>query len=319
MHILVTGATGFVGSRLLWLLSEKNFKISAVSRRLFSGLPSSVNSRMVENIDSDTDWGTILQGVNIVIHTAARVHLLEDKVPDPLSEFRKVNVGGTLNLALQSARAGVKRFIFISSIKVNGEATEPGRPFSEVVDAVPVDPYGLSKYEAEKRLHDLAIETGMEIVIIRAPLVYGAGVRANFKTMMNWLVSGVPLPLGEINNRRSLLALDNLVDFISICITHPAATNQTFVISDGHDLSTPELLRLLGEALGKPACLFRVPVSWIKLVASLIGKQNISQRLCSSLQVDISKAKNLLNWKPPVSVEEGLRIAAIGFLDEKNL
>lgn len=318
MHILVTGATGFVGSRLLQLLLKNKFQVSAVSRRPVDGQPLSVNSHTVGNINSNTDWGEVLQGVDVVIHTAARAHIMEDKASDPLSEFRKVNVDGSLNFARQSAEAGVKRFIFISSVKVNGEATELGRPFTEVVDSVPVDPYGLSKYEAEQGLRALSTETGMEVVIVRAPLVYGAGVKANFKTMMEWLACGIPLPLEAMNNGRSLLALDNLVDFILTCIAHPAAANQTFLASDDHDLSTSELLKLLGGALGKPARLFSVPASWIKIVANLFGKSVIYHRLCGSLQVDISKAKNMLSWTPPISVEEGLKRAAIGFLDEKN-
>ncbi len=318
MHIIVTGATGFVGSRLLQLLLVKKYDITAVSRKLVHGLPLSVKVHLVENIGSDTDWAAILQGVNIVIHTAARAHIMEDKSSDPLSEFRKVNVDGTLNFARQSAEAGVKRFVFISSVKVNGEATELGKPFTEVVDSVPVDPYGLSKYEAEQGLRALSTETGMEVVIVRAPLVYGAGVKANFKTLMKWLACGIPLPLGAINNGRSLLALDNLVDFILTCIAHPAAANQTFLASDDHDLSTSELLKLLGGALGKPARLFSVPASWIKIATKLFGKSAIYQRLCGSLQVDISKAKNMLSWTPPISIEEGLKRAATGFLDEKN-
>ncbi len=319
MHILVTGATGFVGRRLLQLLLENNFQVSAVSRRPVDGRSLSVNRHTVGNINSYTDWGEVLPGVDVVIHTAARAHIMNDMVPDPLSEFRKVNVDGTLNFARQSAEAGIKRFIFISSVKVNGEATEIGRPYTEVVDSIPEDPYGLSKYEAEQGLYALSAKTGMEVVVIRAPLVYGSGVKANFKTMMKWLACGIPLPLGGINNHRSLLALDNLVDFILTCIAHPAAANQTFLVSDDHDLSTSELLKLLGDALSKPARLFSLPCSWIKIAADLVGKSGNYRRLCGSLQVDISKAKNLLNWHPPVSVEEGLRIAATGFLDEKNL
>jgi nucleoside-diphosphate-sugar epimerase len=282
------------------------------------GWPLSVNSHTVEDINSNTDWGEVLQGVDVVIHTAARAHIMEDKASDSLSEFRKVNVDGTLNFAKQSAESGIKQFVFISSVKVNGEDTELGRPFNEVVDSIPGDPYGLSKYEAEQGLYALSAETGMEVVIIRAPLIYGSGVKANFKTMMKWLACGIPLPLGGINNHRSLLALDNLVDFILTCIAHPAAANQTFLVLDDHDLSTSELLKLLGEALGKPARLFSVPANWVKIAANLVGKSANYRRLCGSLRVDISKAKKLLGWRPPISAEEGLRGAAKGFLDEKN-
>ena len=246
-----------------------------------------------------------------MIHTAARVHVMHDAATDPLSEYRRVNVQGTLHFARQAAAAGVKRFVFLSSIKVNGEATQVGQTFMADDAPAPQDPYGISKMEAEAGLREISAQTGMDVVIIRPPLVYGSGVKANFAAMMRWLSCGVPLPLGAItHNRRSLVALDNLVDLIVTCITHPAAANQTFLVSDGEDLSTTDLLRRMGQALGKPARLLPVPPALLKLGAALLGKPELAQRLCGSLQVDISKTRQLLGWCPPLSVDEGLRRAA---------
>jgi UDP-glucose 4-epimerase len=259
-----------------------------------------------------TDWSTALNGVSVVVHCAARVHVMRDTSVDPLEEFRRVNVQGTLNLARQAAAAGVRRFVFVSSIKVNGEATQPGCPFTADDILAPLDPYGVSKMEAEQALREIVRQTGMEVVIIRPPLVYGPGVKANFAAMMRWLQRGVPLPLGAIHNQRSLVALDNLVDLIMTCIKHPAAANQTFLVSDGEDASTTELLRRMGQAMGHPARLLPVPASWLKLAAGLIDKRDVAQRLCGSLQVDISKTRELLGWVPPVSLDEGLRRAATG-------
>lgn len=247
MKVLLTGSTGFVGQALLArLAAQPALDLVAVSRRPAFGLPAGVAHAQVADIAADTAWQSILQGVQAVIHAAARVHVMSDKVADPLAEFRKVNVDGTLNLARQAVGAGVKRFIFISSIKVNGESTAPGKPYSAESQPAPVDPYGISKLEAELALRELAAETGMEVVIIRPPLVYGPGVKANFLSMMRWLSKGIPLPLGAIQNRRSLVALDNLVDLIATCVEHPAAANQTFMVSDGEDLSTRQLLRRMG-------------------------------------------------------------------------
>jgi nucleoside-diphosphate-sugar epimerase len=244
-----------------------------------------------------------------VVHTAARVHVMEGGEFDPLTEYQRVNVQGTRRLAKQAVTAGVKRFVFISSIKVNGEITPPDQSFSSEGGATPQDPYGISKLEAELALYEIAKETDMEVVIIRPPLVYGPKVRANFQALMRVVGRGVPLPLGSINNRRSLVGLDNLVDFILICVKHPAAANQTFLVSDGEDMSTAELVRRMARAMGRPARLFPVPVWLLQLVAARLGKREVVQRLCSNLQVDISKARSLLGWEPPVSVDEGLRRA----------
>jgi nucleoside-diphosphate-sugar epimerase len=251
--------------------------------------------------------------VEAIVHLAARVHVMNDLRGDSFAEFREVNLAGTLNLARQAAEAGVKRFVFLSSVKVNGESTSPGHPFSEQDIPAPQDSYSISKLEAEDFLRQLSIETGMAVTIIRPPLVYGYGAKANFQKMLYWLDKGVPLPFGAIRNQRSFVALDNLVNFIQICIVHPSAANQTLLVSDGEDLATTDLLRRIGLALGKPARLVPVPMGLLYLVAALIGKKAIVQRLCGSLQVDISKASDLLNWTPPLDVDEGLRRAVIGY------
>ncbi len=243
---------------------------------------------------------------------------MHDTSSDPLAEFRMINVEGTLSLARQAAAASVRRFIFISSIKVNGEGTPVNMPYLAGAQAAPADSYGISKMEAEHGLRALAGETGMEVVIIRPTLVYGPGVKANFLNMMRWLHKGVPLPFGAIHNRRSLVALDNLVDLIVTCVEHPAAANQTFLVGDGEDLSTTELLRRMGVALGKPARLLPVPSRLLEVGAKLLGKQALAHRLCGSLQVDISKTRELLNWTPPVSVDEALRKTAKHFLEQQN-
>jgi len=240
---------------------------------------------------------------------------MADQVDNPLAEYRRINVDGTINLALQAAAAGVKRFIFLSSIKVNGESTAPGKAFTADDIPMPSDYYGISKYEAELGLLNVAAQTGMEIVIIRPPLVYGPEVKANFLSMMNLLQRGLPLPLGGMTkNRRSLVYLDNLVDLIVTSINHPAAANQIFLVSDGDDLSTAVLFQRMASALGGVSKLTAVPIFLIMLGAKLIGRSDIAQRLCGSLQVDIKKTRDLLDWSPPVSVDEGLRQTALHFL-----
>lgn len=302
---LITGATGFVGRGLCSrLLAEGRDLRCAV--RMASSLPNEV---VVGDIGSDTRWGEALKEVNTVIHLAARVHVMNDRADNPLAEFRSVNVDATLNLARQAAAVGVKRFIFLSTVKVNGEETASGHSFNEENPSHPIDPYAISKHEAEEGLRRLAEETGLEVVIIRPPLVYGPAVKGNFLNMMGWISKGIPLPLGAIHNQRSLIALDNLVDFIITCIDHPAAANQTFLVTDGEDFSTTELLRRVGQAMGEPARLIPVPVSVLELGARLLGKQAMAQRLCGNLQVDIAKAREVLGWTPPVSVDEGLRRA----------
>ena len=307
--ILITGATGFVGRELCSRLESEERDVRCVVREL----SSMANSVVVGDIGPDTHWDEALKGVDTVIHLAARVHVMKDDSSDPLAEFRRVNVDATLNFARQAAAAaGVKRFIFLSTVKVNGEETTTGHPFNEGNPPYPLDPYGISKHEAEEGLRLLAEETGLEVVIIRPPLVYGPGVKGNFASMLHWIAKGIPLPLGAIHNQRSLVALDNLVDLIITCIDHPAAANQTFLVADGEDLSTTELLRRVGLAMGKPARLVPVPVGLLKFGAALLGKRGMAQRLCGNLQVDISKARDVLGWTPQVSVVEGLGKTVIG-------
>ena len=305
MNILLTGATGFLGNRLATTLHSNPDVDLSVAVRRHVVMPA---SQIVEvlGLDSNTDWSTSLVNKKVVIHAAARAHVMKDEKADPLVEYRRVNVDGTLKLARQAAVAGVQRFIFISSIKVNGEQTLLGQPFTADDVPAPEDAYGISKWEAEQGLQQLASETGMEVVIIRPPLVYGPGVKGNFSSMMKLVAKGIPLPLGSIDNQRSLVALDNLVDMIITCIDHPAAANQVFLAADGHDLSTTELLRSVARAMGKPSRLIPVPSSLLMLGATLIGRKAMAQRLLGSLQVDISKARDLLGWEPPITVEEGL-------------
>jgi nucleoside-diphosphate-sugar epimerase len=255
-----------------------------------------------------------VKDVGIVVHLAARVHVMRDTAADPLTDFRIANTAGTERLARQAAAAGVKRFVYLSSIKVNGEETRADHPFTEQTSPRPQDPYGVSKHEAEVALRRVADETGIEVVVIRPPLIYGPRVQANFRRMMGWVRRGIPLPFGAIENRRTLVALDNLVDLIIIAATHTRAGNETFLAGDGEDLSTPSLLTRLGLALGTRARLIPVPQSVVELGLGLIGQRQVAERLCGSLQVDISKAKEHLGWTPPVSVDEGLHKAAADFL-----
>ena len=303
--ILVTGATGFVGRALIQKLIDLNFSVVAGVRHK---TPSqSVAHVEMGNFSSGADHTAELQDFDIVIHLAARAHIMHDTASDPLAEFRKINTAGTLNLALQAAQAGVKRFIFISSIKVNGEMTTNDSAFQVELVKPPTDPYALSKYEAEHGLMSLARSTDMEVVIIRPPLVYGPDVKANFAVMIKWLLKGIPLPLGIIHNKRSLVALDNLVSFIILCITHPKAANEIFLISDGEDVSTTQLLQKIAQALNKRALLLPVPVSWMRFAARLIGKRDVANRLFSSLLIDSSKARDLLGWHPVTSMDQQLK------------
>ncbi len=315
--VLVTGASGFVGSSLLGGLQGLNYELVATSRKPLH-YTAGIREVLVNAIDAKTDWADALVGCDIVIHCAARVHIMNDDVSDSLSAFREVNAAGALELARQAADAGVKRFVFLSSIKVNGELTE-GEPFAPEDKFIPTDPYGLSKYEAEQGLLALAKETGMEVVIIRPPLVYGPGVRANFASMMKWVNKGVPLPLGAVHNQRSLVALDNLVSFIIHCIDHPKAANKVFLISDGEDVSTTELLKKVAKAFDKRAFLLPIPVSWMTFAAKLIGNADVASRLFGSLQVDSSKARELLGWEPVITMDEQLKKTAEAYLNEKTV
>lgn len=314
MRVLLTGSTGFVGRGLSSALSEKpGVVLTSAVRQSTSTAPA--NMVVTGELNEQTDWSAGLVGQDVVIHAAARAHVMKDEVADPLAEYRRVNVQGTLNLAKQAATAGVKRFIFISSIKVNGEQTLDGRPFTADDQPAPEDAYGLSKMEAEQALQAVAGDSGMELVIIRPPLVYGPGVKGNFATLIKLVDKGILLPLGAVHNKRSLIALANLVDLIITCLDHPAAANQVFLASDGEDLSTTELLKGVAHAMGKPSRLVPVPSKMLILGAGLLGKKALAQRVLGCLQVDIARTSDLLGWQPPVRPEDGFRRC---FTREKN-
>jgi len=317
MRVLVTGASGFVGRALVLRLAKLHgWNAVAVARTHPSAEPIWYSGGFIEAGVSHIALGDLTKaliepglfnGVDAVVHCAARVHVMNEADVDLLSAFRAVNVVGTLKLAKQAASVGVKRFVFISTIKVNGEATVSGELFQADDLPAPEDAYGLSKLEAEQGLKLLAAETGMEVVIIRPPLVYGRGVRGNFGSMIKLVEKEIPLPFGAIHNKRSLVGIDNLVDLIVRCIDHPAAANQVFLAGDGQDLSTPELVRSLAMAMGKRTRLISLPTGVLKFGATLLGKRALADRLLGSLQVDITKTRELLEWQPRHSVEEGLR------------
>lgn len=301
--VLVTGANGFIGRALVSRLTNEGWAVKAAVRRP-SGFPS---ESLVGDLGARTDWGNALQGCRAVVHLAARVHVMRDTARDPLIEFRAINVDGTLNLARQAARTGIKRFVFLSSIKVNGEQASAAQPFTVDAPPAPEDAYGLSKLEAESGLREICVDSGMEFVVIRPPLVYGPGVGGNLKALMRWVPRGIPLPLGAVNNRRSLIALDNLTDLIATCLVHPAAANQIFLAADGEDVSTTELLRRIAYAWGQTPRLLPVPTSWLARCAAMLGKTSIADRLLGSLVVDSSRTREALGWYPVVSMEEQLR------------
>ena len=311
MRTLITGANGFVGLRLCDEIRRLGWEGRGAVRSPCQ-LAQDVEPVTVGSLDADTDWTQALRHIDVVIHLAARVHVMHSDSLDPVADFLKVNLHGTENLANQAARAGVKRLVYVSSIKVNGEVTLQGAKFTEDGQAAPQDPYGVSKWQAEQALHRIAQSTNLEVVIIRPPLVYGPGVKANFAALMRAVQGGWPLALGSVQNRRSLVALDNLVDFISTCMAHPKAANQTFLVSDGNDLSTTELVRGLARAANVSARLMPVPVWALRAGATLLGMEGEVQRLCGNLQVDISKARSVLGWQPPITVDEALRRAVGG-------
>lgn len=304
-NILVTGASGFVGSHLVKYLMDEGYQVRVCSRRDWPDAPT--QNIVIGNIDRHTEWQLALQDIDVVIHCAARVHIMNDTTADPLSAFREMNCDASLHLAKQAAQAGVKQLIYLSSVKVNGEVTQSGKPFTELDIPAPSDPYGISKFEAEQALLALGAEQQLKVTIIRPPLVYGAGVGANFLSLLRWVKRGIPLPLGAIDNRRSFVFVKNLVNFIGHCVGNTKAFQEIYLISDDNDLSTTALLKAAAEAQQVPARLIPVPANWISSIAKILGKQAIADRLCLSLQVDISKAKKQLHWQPPFSVAEGLR------------
>lgn len=312
VNIIVTGLSGFLGSRI-----AKNYHGSI--RGIGRYQPVDFQGVFFEkNLDGGESYTECFESQGVIIHCAARAHIMKEELVDSLAEYRRVNVDGTLNLAMQAADAGVKRFIYISSIKVNGESTSGSVPFTEKDTAKPLDPYGVSKYEAEKGLKKIAADSDMEVVIIRPPLIYGAGVKANFLNLLKLSNIKFPLPFGLIKNKRSMVYVENLVDFIVKCIDHPAAANQTFLVSDNHDLSLHNLLVLMRKSMGQSSKLVPVPVFLFNLAGYLFRKKDVVDRLVGDLQVNPSKAMTLLDWKPPYTVEQGMQNTVGSFLEDNK-
>lgn len=320
MNILLTGASGFVGQKLVdHLLQHTDATLRLVARKTpMRDFDQRVEISSIVDIAVNTNWQDDLLDCNVVIHAAARVHVMNEHAQDPLGAYREINVTATMNLARQAASHGVKRFIYLSTIKVNGESTLAGQSFKSSDMALPQCAYSISKYEAEQGLLALAKESGMEVVILRPVLVYGPGVKGNFKTMMDWLNKGIPLPLGVVKNKRSFVSVRNLVDLITLCVTHPNAANQIFLVSDGQDLSTTELLKKMRKHFDKRIVLLSVPVWVLNGVAKLLDKQIFTERLCGSLQVDISKAHELLGWRPMTAVDDALSDTVAAYNDNKT-
>jgi UDP-glucose 4-epimerase len=300
MRVLVTGANGFVGHSLCECLNAHGYVVVPAVRRV-SGL---AGEAVVGTINDSTDWTTSLPGCDAVVHLAARVHVMDDTAQNPLALYRASNTDAALNFARQAAQAGVRRFVFISTIKVNGEGGDA--PYRETDVPAPEDAYAISKWEAEQGLLQIAADTGLEVVILRPPLVYGPGVKANFLQLMQTVQKGWPLPLGSICNRRSLLYLGNFIDAIRLCIEHPAAAGQTFLLDDGEPVSTAELIRAVARAMGRPARLWAVPVGVLERLGTLLGKRAAVARLTGSLYVDSSFIRSRLGWTPPYSMASGL-------------
>lgn len=310
--VLVTGATGFVGTALCKQLRARGIAVTGAVRK-----DAQTGQVGIGDLGGDTDWRAALAGCDAVVHLAARVHVMSDTDADPLRAYREVNVEATLNLARQAVLAGVRRFVFVSSVKVNGEATKRA-PFAADDVPAPCDPYGQSKLEAERALQQLARETGLEVVIVRPPLVYGPGVKANFLNLMRLVKFGVPLPFGAIRNRRSMVALDNLVDLLIVCIRHPAAAGGTFMVSDGHDLSSGELVRMIANAVGKRFPLFPVPPALLAAGARMLGKAHVAERLLGSLQVDIDVTQARLEWTPVIGPQAAIDQTVLYFLKQEK-
>jgi len=314
MNILVTGANGFVGRVLCKRMLADGYQVRGAVRGAaqMTAVPSGIEGALVGDISPKTDWSKALIGVDAVVHLAARVHIMNDMAPDPLAEFRYVNVAATKRLAQTAAATGCRRFVYMSSVKVNGEGGPT--PYSEEDAESPQDPYSISKWEAEQELYEIARKTGMEVVVLRAPLVYGPEVKANFLRLLKVVARGIPLPLANVNNRRSMIYLGNLVDAIVTCITHPGAAGQTYLVSDGEDVSTPELIRRIGVALNYPARMFPFPLSLIRFAGNLLGKSAAVERLLGSLTVDTAKIRRELNWTAPYTMAAGLKETAQWYL-----
>lgn len=314
---LVTGASGFVGQSVCAALKAQGHLFVASSRRATSSQDPSY--LQIQSLSAETDWSAGFDDVDAVIHLAARTHVMKDTVSDPLAAYRKANVAATVNLARQAVKAGVRRFVYVSSIKVNGESTSPDAAFRDTDMPSPEDEYALSKLEAEQALWEIAGKTGLEVVIVRPPLVYGPGVKANFANLLKIVDSGMPLPFGAIHNDRSLIYVGNLADALIVCATHPAAKGKTYVVSDGEDVSTSQLIASLATALGRPNRNYPVPVSLMRFAARLVGKAGAIDRLTQSLVVDSAGIRRDLDWLPPYNMADGLRTTIAWYRQQKNL
>ena len=317
MRVLVTGANGFIGSAVCAELRKRGLPFRAAVRSADSGMQDA-EVVVVGGIDGKTDWTAALRDVDVVIHLAARVHVMHETTGDPLQEFLRVNLHGTENLARQAARAGVRRLVYASSVKVNGERTLGTQAYTEADAPAREDPYGISKLEAELALHRVARDTGMEIVIVRPPLVYGPGVKGNFISLLSVIARGVPLPLASVRNARSMLYVGNLVDALIVCAQHPAAAGQVYLVRDGEDVSTAVLVGRVALALGRKSRAFLFPPGWLRLAASLLGRSEQMDRLLGSLRVDDSKLRSELGWKPPYTMDQGLHATASWYFLQRN-
>ena len=315
--ILVTGANGFVGRALCVEAIVRGMQVRGGVRHQCD-LPAGIERLIVGEINENTNWQRALNGCDVLVHLAARVHVMRESAKNPLEEFRRVNVQGTEHLARSAVASGVKRFVYVSSIKVNGEETLGGKSYAERDMPMPQDAYGISKWEAEQALHRVAEETGLEVVIVRPPLVYGAGVKGNFAQLLSVLARGIPLPLASIKNHRDLIYVGNLVDALVACATHSNAAGQTYLVSDGEGVSTPDLIRNLANALGKSNVVFPFPMSVMRFCAGLFDKSSALDRLTQSLQVDSSKIRKELGWQPPYTMQQGLKATADWYLAERK-
>jgi nucleoside-diphosphate-sugar epimerase len=317
--ILVVGANGFIGRELCAELVRRQYSVAGTARRVFVNEKLNYPLIRIADIGAETDWSVALQNIDVVIHLAARVHVMRDEVNNSLSEFRRVNTAGTEHLARCAAEAGVKRVVFVSSIGVNGAETIQGHPFVETCKAAPNSPYAVSKWEAEQCLREVSATTGLEVVVIRPPLVYGGDAPGNFMKLLKILSKRLPLPLASIRNLRSFIYVGNFVDALIVCATHPDAAGQTYLVSDGEDISTPDLLRRLGDAMGFSARLLPFPVTLLWFVGCCVGKSEQIVRLVASLQIDISKIRRELGWQPPYTFRQGIDATAERYMECNGL